>query len=233
MASILKVRDAGGTVHEIHSLQGKTAYQYAQEGGYIGSEEDFNAKMAQGNIPIPTSAEVGQTIVVKAVDASGKPTAWEAADMASGDRWELIADITLEEEVGNVNINKDTNGNAFLLKKFYILVNSEVPTSTPFTYIKTEVNGNKTISNNSSNKNTDKKRYFYCYAEFVPDVGALCWQNVSVNLYNNATNMQQFLRGYNQLYKEAGFYNLKIVPNDGSTLIGGVGTTVKVWGVRA
>ena len=182
-----------------------------------------------------TSASVGQIIKVKAIDESGKPTAWEAADMPSGsnDVWEQIADITLEEEVGNVEINKDTNGNAFLLKKFYILVNSEVPTSKPFTYIKAVVNGNKTISNNSSNNNTDKKRYFYCYAEFIPDVGALCWQGVSTVLYNNATNMQQILRGYNELYKEAGFYNLKIVPNDGGTLIGGVGTTVKVWGVRA
>lgn len=102
MASILKVRDADGTVHEIHSLQGKTAYQYAQEGGYIGSEEDFNAKMAQGNIPIPTSAEVGQTIVVKAVDQSGKPTAWEAANMPSGGgHWETVLDTVWEQDVIN------------------------------------------------------------------------------------------------------------------------------------
>ena len=32
----------------------------------------------------PTTAAVGQTIVVKAVDADGKPTEWEAADMPSG-----------------------------------------------------------------------------------------------------------------------------------------------------
>lgn len=31
-----------------------------------------------------TSAAVGQTIKVKAIDESGKPTAWEAADMPSG-----------------------------------------------------------------------------------------------------------------------------------------------------
>ena len=30
-----------------------------------------------------TSAAVGQTIKVKAIDESGKPTAWEAADMAN------------------------------------------------------------------------------------------------------------------------------------------------------
>lgn len=37
-----------------------------------------------GKIPPPETAEVGQTIVVKAVDENGKPTEWEAADMASG-----------------------------------------------------------------------------------------------------------------------------------------------------
>ena len=34
-------------------------------------------------IPTPATAEVGQTIVVKAVDESGKPTEWECADVAS------------------------------------------------------------------------------------------------------------------------------------------------------
>ena len=46
MASILKVRDADGTVHEIYALQGKSAYQYAVEGGYTGTEEEFAAKLA-------------------------------------------------------------------------------------------------------------------------------------------------------------------------------------------
>lgn len=47
MASILKVRDADGTVHEIYSIQGKSAYQYAQDGGYTGTEEEFAVKMAE------------------------------------------------------------------------------------------------------------------------------------------------------------------------------------------
>ena len=39
-----------------------------------------------------TGATVGQTIKVKAVDADGKPTAWEAVDMAAGDTevWEEL-----------------------------------------------------------------------------------------------------------------------------------------------
>ena len=46
-----------------------------------------------------TSAAVGQTIKVKAIDESGKPTAREAADMPSGggsDGWTEIGEITLE-----------------------------------------------------------------------------------------------------------------------------------------
>lgn len=37
-----------------------------------------------------TGATVGQTIKVKAVDANGKPTAWEAVDMATGEMWERL-----------------------------------------------------------------------------------------------------------------------------------------------
>lgn len=45
-----------------------------------------------------TAATVGQTIKVKAVDTDGKPTAWEAVDMAGGETWEKIADIELRPD---------------------------------------------------------------------------------------------------------------------------------------
>lgn len=40
-----------------------------------------------------TGATAGQTIKVKAVDADGKPTAWEAVDMAGRDTWELLGTL--------------------------------------------------------------------------------------------------------------------------------------------
>lgn len=48
-----------------------------------------------------TGATVGQTIKVKAVDADGKPTAWEAVDMAAGDTevWEKVCQVTTNENV--------------------------------------------------------------------------------------------------------------------------------------
>ena len=55
MAAILKVRDANGTVHEIHSLKGKSAYQYAVEGGYTGTEAEFAAKLAAEKFANPNA----------------------------------------------------------------------------------------------------------------------------------------------------------------------------------
>ena len=55
MASILKVRDTDGTVHEIYALQGKSAYQYAQEGGFTGTEAEFAAKLAAEKFTNPNA----------------------------------------------------------------------------------------------------------------------------------------------------------------------------------
>ena len=49
-----------------------------------------------------TAAKVGQTIKVKAIDADGKPTEWEAVDAASGtETWELIAEIDVDVDAAN------------------------------------------------------------------------------------------------------------------------------------
>lgn len=58
-----------------------------------------------GGASIDVTAKVGQTIVVKEVDANGKPTEWAAADLPSGfTERKLIHSITLEEQVDNVTL---------------------------------------------------------------------------------------------------------------------------------
>lgn len=53
------------------------------------------------DISLGVTATVGQTIKVKAVDADGKPTAWEAVDMAAGNTevWEKVCQVTTTEDV--------------------------------------------------------------------------------------------------------------------------------------
>lgn len=48
-----------------------------------------------------TGATVGQIAKITAVDDTGKPTAWEAADMPSGvgETWEKISDVSLTQDV--------------------------------------------------------------------------------------------------------------------------------------
>ena len=75
-----------------------------------------------------TSAAVGQTIKVKAVDESGKPTAWEAANMPSGG-WELITYITLTEDGGGANqlsVTRNDKGENFEYRQCMVCLSGKV-----------------------------------------------------------------------------------------------------------
>ena len=63
---------------------GKTAYQYAQDGGYTGSETEFAAKLAAEHLPAPATAAVGQYFKAKTVDENGVVTEVEAVDAPTG-----------------------------------------------------------------------------------------------------------------------------------------------------
>lgn len=63
-----------------------------------------------GAIPSPSTATVGQTIVVKAVDSNGAPTEWEAADMPSGGggsgkaKSQILIDQTIIELTASLSV---------------------------------------------------------------------------------------------------------------------------------
>ena len=54
-----------------------------------------------------TGATVGQIAKISAVDADGKPTAWEPVDMAGGETWEKLVDTSLAEPVESVTYTFD------------------------------------------------------------------------------------------------------------------------------
>lgn len=106
-----------------------------REKGGTTAPLSFPAGMAEAVRGIPsgggdislglTAATVGQTVKVKAVDADGKPTAWEAVDMAGGETWELIASGEMQE-TALLNINKDNKGLPFSLKSAQIFVRGDI-----------------------------------------------------------------------------------------------------------
>ena len=92
---------------------GKNAYQYAQDGGYTGSETEFAAKLAAEHLPVPATAAVGQYFKVKTVDGNGLVTEVEAVDAPTGGgvpstgggNWKLIADVTINETSAPDGVN--------------------------------------------------------------------------------------------------------------------------------
>ena len=90
------------------------------EQGETGPKGDDGAPGKDGAGMDITGAAVGQIAKVAAVDASGVPTAWEAADLAEGDTWELINSFTVSEENASriIKIDRDMEGNTFSLKAF-------------------------------------------------------------------------------------------------------------------
>ena len=77
-------------------------------------------EIVRDSIPVPSTAQVGQTIVVKEVDESGKPVSWECVDVPAGgdiESWNYEKTITIEEEVASITINTLDDGTPLALKK--------------------------------------------------------------------------------------------------------------------
>lgn len=68
------------------------------------------------------SAAVGDIVKVKAVDASGKPTEWEAA----GEQYELLRTISITEEINALTVTQDDNGNPFSLDSVLVYCDSGI-----------------------------------------------------------------------------------------------------------
>lgn len=127
-------------------------------GGSGGSGTDISLSV--------TGASVGDIIKVKAVDSTGKPTAWEAAELGM----RLIRAITLTEQTDRVDITTDENGNTFSLNEVYCSVNAQSYTDTNERYYFLP-NGRWTTgdpyitSSNTSSKLSDSWKIqmnFYC-----------------------------------------------------------------------
>ena len=87
------IREKGGTTAPLSFPEGMAeAVRNIQSGG------DLSLGL--------TAATVGQTIKVAAVDANGKPTAWETVDMAGGEKPIVkIIDTEITEKTGRFEVN--------------------------------------------------------------------------------------------------------------------------------
>ena len=102
-----------------------------------------------------TGATVGQTIKVKAVDANGKPTAWEAVDMAAGDTevWEELTHFVGTADSPVNSVKQTFPAGAY--KKIYIVGHIVLSgTNTPVIYIDSDRKGVPKVFANQATSGT-------------------------------------------------------------------------------
>ena len=197
-----------------------------------------------------TGAAVGQIARITAVDDTGKPTAWEAVDAASGEvEWDYEKTIELEEEVSEISITTFDDGTPLALKKVEcILVNSNKTSSnnniviTP-DYEKTDAGGS-IFAGGGIYLTADKWHYLYCVASIEDGIVTM--------EHAQETNVTRYVNCYSgmsgQLVKEVAAVTFsnesqelfpgkasKFVEIEANTPKGAftVGSVLRIRGVRA
>lgn len=224
----------------IHDIPSKALFDELVKRGVIGEHDiSFVEQDAVESLGI-TGASAGQVPVVKTVDASGIPTEWEAADLASGGV-ELYGNrepdyyYEVTEEISALYIS-EINGNPFSANKFSCLV--EFPAGTGGFYyhalytIKESTDINHCVSNHNA-----------------PDLSNIASQDSVVFITVEKLNNQNYLYLYSGQCKKReqvltglyGSYASGIFPNsiEGETSIKsillkgksafGVGVKISIW----
>lgn len=143
--------------------------------GGTGQDEGVKLLKSGEAIPIPQTASVGQTIVVKAVDGNGKPTEWEAVDIPSGgggggsSQWKIIRDLTITENTDRVDINIDDAGEVFSLHEIQVFAytRSHGDTAESFTFLMNGYWGTGDPYFSSGFKSTKSSDNYYAYNHFI------------------------------------------------------------------
>lgn len=202
----------------------------------VDAEGRLMTKPGPGGSGISVSgATVGQTVKIAAVDENGKPTAWEAVDLPSGggkETWELISEGTITEEVTNVYITEDINGEPFELSKLYAYFKIE-PCATVATnakYATVKLNGKTATVNKSADG--DKTRYYQCVAVYV-GCSVIVGQSMSNQIYNSAWSFDNHSPEFYSWINEGSIKKVTFIfGNGGSDLYVGVGSKYVLYGVR-
>lgn len=96
----------GNMVGGASGKDGKSAYAYAVDGGFTGTETEFAAKLAKEKFANP-NALTFTGAVTGSYDGS-VPVSVKIPEGGSGEAWELIDSVTLSEDVTSVNFDFDT-----------------------------------------------------------------------------------------------------------------------------
>lgn len=146
-----------------------------------------------------TGATVGQIAKIAAVDASGKPTAWSPADMASGgEELRLIRTINVSsDDLNSIYFNRDDNGLPFALTKHIRIRMYGAATNTGSTQAALFFRAGQTTGDASQSQypikvNSNNSNYFYDFVfDLYSDVN--CWYGDYASARAGAANLYRFV----------------------------------------
>lgn len=194
---------------------GISAYQYAQDGGYTGTEAEFAAKMAQ---EVYSKVETDAAIEAAVVD----------------DEYELIVDTEITEDVKSVTITEDINKHPYSLKKAVIEVTTpaypaDEEISRTLYFRINDASKMITMANNALGKTGGKR----CVM-ILDNINGRLVMRQAQTFSDSATGQNTQMT----LYNTSVFYDTtNTVSNFGivalTTAIVPAMTRIKIWGVRA
>lgn len=146
-------------------FDGKSAYQYAVEGGYTGTETEFAAKLAQ-EMPttLPNPNALTFTGAATGSYDGSEPVTVEIPSSGSGgsseETWRLIKTIEITEEVASISFDLDDDGNPFEVESLLIYAGLTVTTSGSSQFI-VQMNRNNLVGSTNSFVGTTAKSIYW------------------------------------------------------------------------
>lgn len=184
---------------------GKSAYQYAQDGGYTGTEAEFAAKLAQEKFANP-NALTFTGAVTGSYDGSA-PLSVEIPSGGGGGSsgFRLVRNLTLTESAESVIINSDDDGNPFSLSECFIHIFAKVTEVGRITYIPNGYYVNGTYFSSTTTTATDysydfgaysvgSEEMFFGYETKTRGASPQAFYNVERN--NNASSFRRKITSY-------------------------------------
>lgn len=148
---------------------GKSAYEYAQDGGYTGTEAEFAAKLAQEKFANPNALTFTGAVTGSYDGSAPLEVAIPNGGGSGFDEWECINTFTIPadtaEDVTSIIFSEDAEGKPFALKKFYAVFAGITGGATYFCIRINDLNfkqqfGTDVISNNNIGKWNPLRLYF-------------------------------------------------------------------------
>ena len=178
-----------------------------------------------------TSAAVGQIIKVKAIDESGKPTAWEAANMPSGGGiglYKFIQTVTIPdgENVSIVDITIPAK-----TRKLYVL--GKTNTSSTFgTTVRTQIrNGNVALAALNSDKTMSHRNALFS-AELYDDIQFMSFVSSNAVFNVDYPGYASFNDYASYFAKENNFFRIMIKSGSSKNQYFAAGCTFDLYAAR-